>query len=596
MKLVSRRVVVGALSTAVVAAMAGVTTWALAEETPEGPVRLVVGMKRNADTAAPMRTASAMGVRAMDTAGPAEEAMTALRARTVEVSAARRARVVEALKKDPNVAYVEVDHVRKAFDVTPDDPMYTTLDADGVRLQSEVDQVRLPAAWETTTGSAVKIAVLDSGVTKTGDLANALVGGYNYVGNNTNTTDDAGHGTTVASLIAGRGNNGAGMAGGCWSCTIMPVKVLDRNGMGHDSTVAKGIVYATNAGAKIINLSLGGTQSSKVLADAVAYANVKGVLVVAAAGNDGRSSRLRNVKQYPAAYPDVVAVGATARNSQTRADFSSFNKPGDDWVDIAAPGDVVGMDRFGDYHTGQQGTSFAAPMVAGVAGLIKSAHPSYTGWSLQRALLRSARPIGGNGWVKHGMLDAAKALTITTDATPPTIAGVTPAQNARVRGKIMIKTSGAADAFSGIRNVVLYADGRYKGQDNIAPYELPYDTAGRNGKVALQIRVFDKAGNRTDVERSVIADNTAPKLRITSGPAHNARVSGTVRLSATASDAGGVRRVEMLINGKVRQTDTASPYKFSFKASSYRSGMKVQIRAVDTAGNVKAEKARTYKR
>ncbi|GGQ66145.1 S8 family serine peptidase [Couchioplanes azureus] len=598
MKLVPRRVVAGALSTAVVAAMAGVTTWALAEEPPEPPVRLVVGLKRAADTSAPMRTVSAMGVRAMDAAGPAEQAMTALRARTLEVSAARRARVVEALVKDPNVAYVEVDHVRRAFDVTPDDPMYTRLDAGGVRLQPEVDQVRLPAAWQTTTGAAaVKIAVLDSGVTPAGDLAGAVTGGYNYVGNNTDTTDDAGHGTTVASVVAGRGNNGTGMAGGCWSCTVIPVKVLDRNGFGHDSTVAKGIVYATDAGAKIINLSLGGTQSSKVLADAVAYANLKGVLVVAAAGNDGRNSRLRNVKQYPAAYPDVVAVGATARNSDARADFSNFNKPGDSWVDIAAPGDVVGMDRFGDYHTGQRGTSFAAPMVAGAAGLIKAAHPGYTGWSLQRALLRSARPVGGDGWVRHGMLDAAKALTITTDTTPPTIAGVpAPARDARVRGKITIKTSGVGDVFSGVRNVVLYADGKYQGQDHVAPYELRYDTAGRNGRVALQIRVYDKAGNRTDVDRPVIADNTAPKLRITSGPAHKARVSGTVRLAATASDAGGVSRVEMLINGKVRKQDTAAPYKFSFKASGYRSGMKVQIRAIDTAGNVRAEKTRTYRR
>ncbi|BCJ52283.1 hypothetical protein Asp14428_37580 [Actinoplanes sp. NBRC 14428] len=591
MKLVSRRVVVGALSVTVVAATAGVSTWAMADEPPAAPVRLVVGLKNGADTAAPMRTVSSMGVRALDTAGPAREALAELRAQTFEVSPARRDRVIAALKSDPNVSYVQVDHVRKAFEVSPDDPMYTE------GHQPEVDQVRLPAAWETTTGGAVKIAVLDSGVAKVGDLSGAVLSGYNYVGNNSNTADDFGHGTAVSSIIAGRGNNREGMAGGCWSCTILPVKVLDSHGNGSDSNIAKGIVYATNSGAKIINMSLGGTDTSSVLADAVSYANLKGVLVVASAGNAGRTS-LRNTKQYPAAYPDVVAVGATARGSDERADFSSYNKSGDTWVDMAAPGIITAMDRYGNYHTGETGTSFAAPMVAGAAGLIKTMNPGYTGWSMQRALLTSTRPLAGNtGWAKYGMLDAAKALTVGTDTTPPTITGVsTPGENWRLRGKVPVKTTGVGDAWSGVRNVDLYVDGVYKAQDRTSPYELTYDTAGRNGKVALQLRVYDKAGNRTVFDRSVVADNLAPTVTITSGPANNARVSGTVKLAATASDAGGLRRVEMLINGSVKQTDTTSPYNFSFKASSYASGMKVQIRAVDLAGNTKTAPTRTYKR
>ncbi|UQU64086.1 S8 family serine peptidase [Couchioplanes caeruleus] len=600
MKLVSRRVVVGALSATVVAATAGISTWALADETPSAPVRLVVGLKQGADAAAPMRTVSAMGVRSVDAAGPAQQAMSELRAQTLEVSQARRSRVVEALKSDPNVAYVEVDHVRKAYDVHPNDPMYVgTADENGnvQSLQPEVDQVNLPAAWETTTGDAVKIAVLDTGVAKVGDLSGAVLGGYNYVSNTSNTADDFGHGTTVASLIAARGNNGKGMAGGCWSCMIIPVKVLDKNGSGYDSNIAKGIVYATNNGAKIINMSLGGTENSKVLADAVSYANLKGVLVVAAAGNAG-NTQYATTKQYPAAYPDVVAVGATARNSDDRADFSSYNKSGDSWVDMAAPGIVTGMDRFENYHTGEPGTSFAAPMVSGAAGLVKTVHPDYTAWSLQRALLTSARSIGAdNGWAKYGMLDAAKALTVGTDTTAPTITGVsTPGEGWRVHGKIPVKTTGIADNWSGVRNVDLFADGVYKAQDRTAPYEFTYDTGGKNGKVKLEIKVYDKAGNRTIFTRSIIADNVAPTVTITSGPASGTKVTGTVKLAATASDTNGIRKVEMLINGSVKATDTTSPYNFSFKASSYASGMKVQIRATDNAGNVKSAPTRTYKR
>jgi thermitase len=588
MKHVTRRITVGALSAVVVATMAGVTTWALAAETPaELPVRLIVGTKLGADTAAPLRTVSTLGVRTLDTAGPAQQAMASLRAHTLEVSAARSAKVIAALRSDPAVAYVEVDHVRKVSDVTPDDPMYTE------GHQGEIDQVRLPAAWETTTGDAVKIAVLDTGVAKVGDLTGAVNGGWNYVSNTSNTTDDAGHGTTVASIIAARGNNGTGMAGGCWTCVILPVKVLDRNGNGYDSVIAKGIVYAADQGAKIINMSLGGTDYSKALSDAVAYANRKGVLVVAAAGNAGRTSS-RNTKMYPAALTDVVAVGATAKGSDARAGFSSYNKSGDSWVDMAAPGVITGMDRYGVYHTDQEGTSFAAPMVAGAAGLIKTVHPAYTGWSLQLSLLSSARPIGS--WNKFGMLDAAKALTIATDVTPPAITGMAPRAGSLNRGTITVTPHGVADGGSRISKVNLYADGVYKAQSFTAPYALAYNSAGRNGTVKLQLRVYDKAGNETRYDRSIVVDNVLPAVKISSGPKNKAKVKGTVRIKATASDANGVRRVELLINGKVKSQDTSSPYAFSFTASKQPNPMKVQIRATDNAGNVRYDTARTYTR
>jgi hypothetical protein len=587
MKHVTRRVTVGVLSAAVVATMAGISTWALAGETPaDAPVRLIVGSKSGADTAAPLRTVSSMGVRTLDTAGPAQQAMAALRAQTLEVSKARSQRVIAALRNDPTVAYVEVDHVRKTSEVSPDDPFYT----DG--KQVEVNQVRLPAAWETTTGGAVKVAVLDTGVTKAGDLAGAVIGGWNYVGNSSNTTDDYGHGTRVASIIAARGNNKAGMAGGCWSCVILPVKVLDKKGNGFDSNVAKGVIYAADKGASIINMSLGGAAYSKTLSEAVAYANRKGVLVVAAAGNNGNTT-----KQYPAALTDVVAVGATARGSDSRAGFSSYNKAGDTWVDMAAPGIISAMDPSGVYHTGQEGTSFSAPMVAGAAALIKTVHPSYTGWSMQRALLSSARPIATDGWSKYGMLDAAKALTITTDVTPPTITGVSaPGAGTRNHGTITVTPTGIKDNSSGIRNVYLYADGVYQAQDYTSPYSLKYNSAKRNGQVKLQIRVIDKAGNRTDFDRSIIADNTLPTVKIASGPKDKAKVKGTVKLTATASDTYGVRRVELLMNGKVIQTDTTSPYAFSFTASKQPATMKVQIRAVDNAGNIKYDTTRNYTR
>jgi thermitase len=591
MKFVSRRVTVGALSAAVVVTMAGVSTWALADEAPARPVRLIVGLKSNAPLSMTAEgTVSSMGVRSMDAAGPAQQAMSKLRAHTMEVSASRKAAVMAALRSNPNVAYVEVDHVRKASAVTPNDPMYTE------GRQPEVDKVELPAAWETTKGdAAVKVAVLDTGVTSVGDLTGAVLPGYNYVSNNTNAADDYGHGTMVASLIAARGDNDDGMAGGCWNCAIVPVKVLDSHGNGNDSDIAKGIVWAVDkAGAKIINMSLGGDDTSQVLSDAVAYANLRGVLVVAAAGNENSTAH-----HYPAALTDVLAVGATERDSDARADYSNYNAPGDRWVDLVAPGDVTTMDRFGDYHTGMQGTSFAAPIVSGAAALIKSQHPDYTGWSMARALMISTRPLADGSWTRYGMLDAAKALTIGTDTDAPTITGVSnPGVNWRRRGIVTVTPTGVVDntGGSGIRNVTLYADGVYKTQDLAAPFSLPYNTAGRNGPVNLQLRVYDKAGNRTTFDRTFIADNTVPKVKITSAPKNKAKVKGTVKIAVTASDTYGMRRVEMLINGKVVQTDTTSSYNFSFSASKQAKTMKVQIRAIDLAGNVKYETTRTYTR
>ncbi|MET8152628.1 S8 family serine peptidase [Actinoplanes sp. NPDC049668] len=588
MKLFSRRIAVGALSATVVVSMAGVSTWAMAADTAVLPVRLVVGLKAGApETVTAAGTVQAMGIRSMDVAAPAQRAMEALRAQTMEVPAARKAWVIAALKKDPNVAYVEIDRARTVVDVTPNDPQYIAGN------QPEIDTVKLPAAWDTTKGSAVKVAVLDTGVNAVGDLAGAVLPGYNYVSNNTKTADDHGHGTMVSSLIAARGDNAAGMAGACWGCAILPVKVLDRKGSGYDSDVAKGIVWATDNGAKIINMSLGGVDYAQVLADAVAYANRKGVLVVAAAGNEHTS-----LKSYPAALPNVLAVGATVRGSDARAAYSNY---GPAWVDMAAPGQVL-VQRGAKFEV-LEGTSFAAPMVAGAAALVKSHHPAYTGWSMTRAMTLSARPLDANGdgahdaWTQYGMLDAAKALTIDTDLAPPNITGISsPAANARVRGKINVTPTGIGDAWSGVRNVYLYVDGVYKAQDWTAPYVLPYNTAGRNGAVKMQVRVYDKAGNRTNYERTIIADNTAPTVKITSGPKNKAKVKGTVKIAVSASDKYGLRRVELLINGKVIQKDTAAAYKFSFKASKQPKKMKVQIRAIDLVGNVKYATTRNYTR
>src|SRR5205823_15048136 len=194
------------------------------------------------------------------------------------------------------------------------------------------------------------------------DLVGRVLPGYDFVDDSSDTSDRLGHGTFVAGVAAADTNNGIGIAGVAWNASILPVKVLDRSGGGTDAQIAAGITWAADNGASVINLSLGGPESSEVLRNAIEYALSKNVVVVAAAGNEAST-----IPQYPAAYPGVVAVSATDWAGDLTY-FSSFGP----WVTLAAPGfEITGTDRDGAYET-DSGTSFAAPMVAAVAALVRA--------------------------------------------------------------------------------------------------------------------------------------------------------------------------------------------------------------------------------
>ncbi|GAA0500788.1 hypothetical protein Ade02nite_27320 [Paractinoplanes deccanensis] len=598
MRLTKRRLAVGATSAAVVVAMTSATTWALAgtesaPAQPGKPVRLVVGYKDGANRAPAAQTLAAAGAAKLSAAAATgEAALGQLNALAVQVPAARSASAIAALRSDPNVAYVEVDQQRRAT-LAPNDPGYTS------GRQPELGEVRVPLAWDTTTGGAspVKIAVVDTGVNATADLSGALLPGHDFVNNDSSAADDAGHGSQVAAIIAARGNNGKGIAGVCWTCKIIPVKVLDSQGSGYDSDVAAGIIWAVKQGAKVINLSLGGPASSKVLADAVAYANTNSVLVVAAAGNKSYAGDPLTNRSYPAAYTDVVAVAATAYRSNAIASYSYRNWSGDKWIDVAAPGTVAKLDRNGNLTTSTiNGTSFAAPIVAGIAGLVKAKNPGFSGWSLMSALQSAAAKHKIGSVVTYGKIDAKDALTFATDRTPPKSTGIGPAQNALVRATTTIVPGGISDNWSGIRLVQLYVNGVYKGYAAKAPWGVPFKTNAYNGATKVQLKIFDKAGNTFSPSvRTLIVDNVAPVVKITSAPKSGSKISGTVTVKFTRSDARGIKVVQLLINGKVSQVrSTTTP--FTFKASSVPNNTTVQLRAYDKAGNSALSAKYTYKK
>ncbi len=322
----------------------------------------------------------------------------------VRVPAAEKAQALSLLRRQPGVAYAEPDRVVHAYAVTIDDPYSNS-------YLWPLANPYFPDAWSLTTGDpGVVVAVLDSGVQADHPDLGTLVPGYDFVNNDNDPADDEGHGTEVTGVIAAQGNNGIGIAGACWRCKIMPVKVLDSSGAGTDAGVAEGIVWAANNGADVINLSLGGAGASQTLANAVSYAQGKDVVVVAAAGNDGE-----NALNYPAAYSGVISVGAV-NSSNSRYDWSNYGS----WVMVDAPGCTYSTSPISTY-VGFCGTSTATPFVSGLAALARSYNPSASASSVVSAIEQSAHLLTAGNSV-HGLIDAACTLQSITSVSSCVVA------------------------------------------------------------------------------------------------------------------------------------------------------------------------------
>jgi subtilisin family serine protease len=282
----------------------------------------------------------------------------------------------------------------------PTDPQLTS------EWRWPLTRLGLPAAWDVTTGASPGplIAIVDTGVVTTSDLAGRVESGRSFVGGSA-SADDAGHGTQVAGLVAGRGNDGSGVVGVCWTCRILPLRVsAGPEGFAGSENVAAAIDEAVRLGAVAINLSLGSRLHSEVERDAVARAVAAGVVVVASAGNGSAST-----PSFPAAYAGVLSVGAAGPDG-TLASFSNHGS----WVAVLAPACGAALDVKG-VPSWFCGTSAAAPFVSGVVGLVKSVVPSAGGARIVAAIERSAHAADGSAF---GNVDVAGALReIRSDAT-----------------------------------------------------------------------------------------------------------------------------------------------------------------------------------
>jgi thermitase len=324
--------------------------------------------------------------------------------------------------RNPHVVYAEPDYIAYAAE-DPNDPFFIKqwgLDNDGQdydgRSGTADADIDAPEAWDHTTGSSgITIAILDSGIDQDHpDVADKLVGNANFTTSPT-VDDKYGHGTHVAGIAAAETNNEKGVAGIGRDSSLLNVKVLDDQGWGAYSWIAEGITWAVTHDAQVINMSLGGYNRSRTLQAAVDDAWDHGVLLAAAAGNDGTSRRL-----YPAAYANCMAVAATDDDDQRVDEPGWWASNYGDWVDVAAPGlyvystfpnhpYAIGKSLSYDYGSG---TSMATPFVAGLAGLLFGQDPSPTNTQVRALIQNTADPIPGTGtyWI-HGRINAHSAVS-----------------------------------------------------------------------------------------------------------------------------------------------------------------------------------------
>ncbi len=356
--------------------------------------------------------------------------------------------VIERLMLDPRVEYAELNSVCHAF-TTPNDPEYS--------YQWHFPAVNAPSAWEISAGSGIVVAILDTGIAyedypvppyeldtvregitqyyRAPDFAGTtFVPGYDFVNDDCHPNDNCAHGTHVAGTVAQTTNNSIGAAGLAFECSLMPVKVLDYQGSGSASNLADGIYWATDNGAQVINMSLGwfpGYDPGATVHDAVEYAYENGVVLVASSGNWGTDT-----VSFPAAYPEVIAVGATKYDNMI-TDYSQFGPDlelvapgGDVYVDENHDGEVDGVLQqtfvghefgppeiladptdFGYYF--YDGTSMAAPHVTALVALMIA--NAQTGVENIRTILHAtAVDLGEPGrddLYGYGLIDAYAALT-----------------------------------------------------------------------------------------------------------------------------------------------------------------------------------------
>lgn len=313
------------------------------------------------------------------------------------------------LRQDASVAYAQTVS-KVSLEKEVNDPR--------AKEQYALNVTNALKAWDVTMGErTTTIAVIDTGIDPNHpDLVNKVVSKYNVFTKDDQVKDGAGHGTHTAGIAAAMADNNEGVAGMAPQCGLMIVQVLDANGSGSEDSIAQGIVWAADHGAKVMTMSLGLYKRSDVVEKALQYALDKDVVLVASAGNSNKKNDPVTAPHLPSTYPGVVEVAATDKNDK-KAYFSNYGKT----VTVAAPGVDI-LSTVPTYPTGDastttyatmSGTSMASPCAAGVIGLIRAKHPDWNREQVVEHLKKSTTDLGTPGFDEtfgNGRVDALKAV------------------------------------------------------------------------------------------------------------------------------------------------------------------------------------------
>lgn len=463
------------------------------------PGRLLVGFKEHVTPEQAQNVMKSMGARSSRQIGD-------LSVHVVELPAAANPKALaRAFQGRTEIEFMEEDVILEPTQITPNDPQYAN--------QWHLPKIQAPMAWVSNTGSsAIKIAILDSGVDPTHeDLYSRLTPGYNTYDGNTNTADVYGHGTKVAGSAGASGNNGVGVAGVSWGTLIMPIRVTDTYGYATASTLAAGLNWAANNGARVANMSFDVAGLSSV-SSAAQYFQSKGGVVFASAGNSGALSTV-------AASPYINTVSATDPNDLIYGFSTTGIK-----VTLSAPGCVT-TTTMGNTYGSPCGTSFSSPIAAGVAALVLSANPNLTPDQVISILQTTADDLGAAGLDEiygYGRVNAARAVTAAlqtagggssstptggggtttppppppppADTTAPTITLTSPKANATISGNVAV-TFLASDNVAVVK-VELLVNGAVVNSSTAAPFTVKWNTNRvARGTYTLQGKAYDAAGN-----------------------------------------------------------------------------------------------------
>ncbi len=487
---------------------------------------------------------------------------------------------VRAFNSKPEVDFAELDRVLPIQSIVPNDPSYGA--------EWHLPKIAAPTAWSSETGSSsITIAICDTGVDGTHpDLAPKLAPGWNFYDNNSNTSDVYGHGTAVAGVAAAASNNGVGVASVAWDCSLMPLRVSAPDGSASFSAISSAIVWAADQGARIANVSYIVSDSATVSSAAQYLQSKRGVLVVSAGNYATFDSSKDN--------PYMLVVSATDQNDV----LATWSNTGNN-IDLSAPGVSIGTTTNGGTYGAGSGTSFSAPIVAGVAALVLSTNPSLTPAQVTDILEQSADDRGQAGWdpgYGWGRVNAAQAVSLAgggapppLDTTPPSVSIASPAAGGTISGTVPVQVTASDNV--GVASVILKLDGTSLGSDTSSPYTFSWNTSTvPNGTHTLTATAADAAGNTASNSISATVSNTTadatPPTVGVSSPAAGATVSGTTSVQVSASDNVGVTSVGLSVDGVSIGIDTTAPYTFSWNTTSVPNGIHtVTAAASDAAGN-----------